>query len=82
MLTSLTPAALVALTGFSRQPRWSDVDKLIAAEIEAWTLRLFHAQDLRQIGECQGRVLALQDLQLVVRNAPETMEKLGLRDQL
>lgn len=82
MLTPPTPEALKALESFTRQPRWSDFSKMIDAEIAACTDRLLGSQDLRQIGEFQGRIKALKDLQARCAEAPSLMEKLGLRASL
>jgi hypothetical protein len=82
MLAQTSAEALLALYGFSRQPRWRDFDKHLDAEIAAWTERLLQAQDPRQVGLCQGHVLALKDLQKLVRDAPALMQKMGLNAPL
>jgi hypothetical protein len=50
---------------------------MIEAEIQSGVSRLLAAQDLRQIGEAQGRVKTLQEFLLTVREAGETLERLG-----
>jgi len=79
MLTQPSNEALIALQGFVSQPRWSDVDKMIEAEIAEATRRLLGASELRTIGEAQGRVKALRELQDLARSVRELMEKKGLR---
>lgn len=79
MLTKPEGEALAALVAFSRQPRWRDFSRMIDNEIAAATEYLLKAADIRSIGEFQGRIKALKELQAKVHEAPELMEKMGFR---
>lgn len=79
MLTQPTPEQLMALVSITQQSRWREVDALIEAEIEATVQRMLDNADIGVLHECRGRAKALKEFQSLVREAPETLEKKGLR---
>jgi hypothetical protein len=78
MLSTPSPDALMALEQASRLPRWTDIEKMIDAELQAILDRILGSKDTADLHELRGRAKALREFQQTVRDARQTLAKQGL----
>lgn len=77
MLVSPTREQLTDLAGLVEQSRWTKVDQLIQAEIDALVDRMVHSRDTAELHEFRGSVKALKEFQSTAREASKALEKMG-----
>lgn len=82
MLSTPTDAALIALEQVSKFPRWTDIEKLMEAELTATVDRMIGCRDDADLHALRGRAQFIREFQQVVREAPQTLVKKGLRSPL
>lgn len=78
MISSPNQHMLQALIVLSRLPEWSEVNKLLDAELASTVERLLDATDPVTTSKLQGRAKLLRELQVTVATAPEVLAKLRL----
>lgn len=76
-LTRPDQAALIAMAGISRHPRWGDLDRWVSQEIDATMERLLNSLDQLETARLQGRAQALKAFREAVRTAPDVLVKQG-----
>ncbi len=69
MLHRVTEQALRALHQLSRNPLWSEVDKMFEAELAEVNRKLADAADLIVVGQLQGRAKFLYEFRDLLRDA-------------
>lgn len=77
LLTTPTKDQLVALEQLARLPRWTAVDGLLTAEIDAALERLLGAKLDADLHELRGIIKALKAFQKAVAQAADTLAKQG-----
>ena len=82
MLSTPTKEMLIALEQASKLPRWADIDKLIEAELTATVDRMVGCREDADLHALRGRLQFLREFQQLVRDAPQTLVKLGVRSPL
>jgi len=65
-----------ALASLSREAGWSQVDRILTAELDLVLHQLMTAQEVVQIHQLQGRAKFIKDFRELVAQAPETVSKL------
>lgn len=77
LLTTPTKDQLAALEQLSRLPRWTAVDGLLTAEIDAALERLLGAKVDADLHELRGIIKAFKAFQKAVAQATDTLAKQG-----
>lgn len=82
MLSTPTDAALIAIEQAAKLPRWTDIDKMIEAELTAVLDRMIGSRDDADLHALRGRAMALREFQQLVRDAPAQLVKRGVKSPL
>lgn len=82
MLSTPTSEALIALDQATKLPRWTDIDKMIDAELSKILSLIMATRDADALNELRGRALALTSFQQQTREASGTLAKLGIKSPL
>lgn len=78
MFSTPTPDALIACEQVTKLPRWTEIDKMIEAEIACVMDRLLGANEVSKLHELRGRAMALKEFQQTVRDARRKLEQMGV----
>lgn len=76
MLTKPNSKALRAFYSFSNRTGWDDISAFLDGELAATYERLVKALDEVTVRQLQGRAQFIVDLQKMVREAPQLLEKM------
>ena len=82
MLSTPTKEALIALEQVSKFPRWTDVDRMIEAELSKILELIMATRDGDALNELRGRACALKEFQQECRDAPVKLAKMGVRPSI
>lgn len=82
MLSTPTHAALIAIDQASKLPRWTDIERLLDAELTATVDRMIGCREDADLHAFRGRAQFIREFQKLVREAPDTLVKMGVRTPL